>query len=230
MDDFWHVARIDWLRGLPEERQESLRAGATSANYRPGEMIFQPERRPEFVYVLASGLVRVFRLSDSGDEVQFGHVLPGEIFGELELFVDRPRESFAQAVEHSTVWRITREDFLLVLKSSPSVMFEVSRQMGGRFKKIEGRVEDFVFRSAPSRVARILLQLADEFARPDDRGTSIGLPLTQSELAVMIGVTRQTVNASLSRLREDGAIDYEGQRFTVLDADRLREIARERDL
>jgi CRP-like cAMP-binding protein len=230
MKDVWHVGRVDWLRGLPEESQERLRTSARTETYEPGEMIFRPERQPEFVFVLVSGLARIFRLSESGGEVQFGHVLPGEVFGELELFVDRPRESFAQAVEPSTVWKITRENFLLVLKSAPSVMFEVSRQMGGRFKKIEGRVEDFVFRSAPSRVARILLQLADEFSRPDERGVSIGLPLTQSELAVMIGVTRQTVNASLAQLRDDRVIDYEGQRFTVLDADRLREIAEEREI
>jgi CRP-like cAMP-binding protein len=230
VEDVWHLGRIDWLRGLPEERLEGLQAGAISATYRPGEMVFMPDRQPEFVYVLVSGLVRIFRLSPSGDELQFGHVLPGEVFGELELFVDRPRESFAQAVERSLVWRITRDQFLLVLKSSPAVMFEVSRQMGGRFKKIEGRVEDLVFRSARSRIARILLQLAEEFALPDDRGTSIGLPLTQSELAVMIGTSRQTVNAGLSQLRQEGVLDYEGQRFTLLDSDRLRSIAGERDV
>jgi CRP-like cAMP-binding protein len=230
VNDIWHVGRIDWLRGLPEESQDRLRASATLMAYPRGEMIFSPERQPEFVYVLESGLVRIFRLSADGGEVQFGHVLPGEIFGELELFVDRPRESFAQAVERSTAWRITRENFLLVLKSSPAVMFEVSRQMGGRFKKIEGRVEDFVFRSARSRMARILLQLADEFTLPAERGTSIGLPLTQSELAVMIGVTRQTANACLLELREEGALDYQGQRFTLIDRDRLESIAGERDL
>lgn len=230
MNDIWHVGRIDWLRGLPEERQQDLRSSAESVTYRPGEMIFLPERQPAFVYVLTSGLVRIFRLSPSGNEVQFGHVLPGEIFGELELFVDRPRESFAQAVERSTALRITRDHFQVVIKSSPAVMFEVSRQMGGRFKKIEGRVEDLVFRSARSRVARILLQLAKEFALPDDRGTSIGLPLTQSEIAVMIGASRQTVNLCLSQLREDEVLDYEGQRFTLLDRDRLEQIADEREI
>jgi CRP/FNR family cyclic AMP-dependent transcriptional regulator len=228
LNDFWHVGRIDWLRGLPEERQEDLRSSAKSVTYRPGEMIFLPERQPAFVYVLTSGLVRIFRLSPSGNEVQFGHVLPGEIFGELELFVDRPRESFAQAVERSTALKITRENFQLVIKSSPSVMFEVSRQMGGRFKKIEGRVEDLVFRSALSRVARILLQLAKEF--PGDRGTSIGLPLTQSEIAVMIGASRQTVNLCLSQLREEQVLDYEGQRFALLDRDRLEHIADQREI
>jgi len=230
VNDIWHVGRIDWLRGLPEERLEDLRSSSQSVTYRPGEMIFLPERQPAFVYVLTSGLVRIFRLSPSGDELQFGHVLPGEIFGELELFVDRPRESFAQAVEHSTALKITRDYFQVVIKSSPGVMFEVSRQMGGRFKKIEGRVEDLVFRSARSRVARILLQLAREFALPDGRGTSIGLPLTQSEIAVMVGASRQTVNLCLSQLREEQVLDYEGQRFTLLDRDRLEHVAEEREI
>jgi CRP-like cAMP-binding protein len=220
-NDIWHLGRIDWLRGLPEEQLSGLRSAASLRTYEPGEMIFGPDRNPSFVYVLELGLVRIFRVSTSGGEIEFGRVRPGEVFGELALFVDKPRESFAQAVERSTVWRITRDQFLRVLRSSPSVLFEVSRQMGGRFKKVESRVEDLVFRTARSRVARMLLQLADEFGAESPRGVAISIPLTQSELAVLVGATRQTVNGSLSQLRAEGLVDYEGSRFTLLDRDAL---------
>jgi CRP-like cAMP-binding protein len=229
MQDVWHLGRIDWLRGLPEEQRERLHAAGAQKSHDAGSMVFTPERRPDCVYLLESGLVRIFRLSPSGGEVQFGHIQPGEIFGELSLFVDDPRESFAQAVQPSRVWSVPRETFLAVLKDSPSVMFEVSRQMGGRFKRIESRVEDLVFRSARSRLARILLQLADDFAEKAEAGASIAIPLTQSELAVMIGSTRQTVNASLAQMRDEGLLAYEGQHFTLLDAERLRAAAQDPD-
>lgn len=222
MDDVWSLGKLDWLRSLPEPEAEGLRRASRREEFAAGGLVFSPERHPEAVCILERGLVRIFRISPEGAEVAFGYVHPGEVFGELAVFSDRPRESFAQAVRRSVVWTVPREQFASLVKSRPEILYRVAQQIEGRFKQIESRVEDLALRDAPTRLARVLLQLGEEFGEPHGSGVAIELPLTQSELATLVGTSRQTVNAVLRGLAERGVLAREGRRLRILAPDRLR--------
>jgi CRP-like cAMP-binding protein len=129
--------RIDWLRepGLPPSSCPALRLEAL----RDGELIFAPAASPESVYLLETGLARVYRVSEAGCETSFGYVAPGEVLGELAAFGDDSRESFAQAVQASLVWRIAREPFQRLMASRPSLVLAIAQQMGERLKRVEAR-------------------------------------------------------------------------------------------
>ena len=124
--------------------------------------------------------MRVFRISRGGEEITYGYVRPGEVFGELVAFSDKPRESYAVAVEPSTVIKVEREAFTDAIRSRPSIVFSVAAQIEDRFKELESRVEDLVFRSARSRLARTILSLDKEFGQDDDQ-SPIGIRLTHAE-------------------------------------------------
>lgn len=220
--NLWDLTKLRWLAALPPEEARRLRRAAHKRTFESGSLVFSPARHPEFVYVLERGLVRIFRVSASGDEVSFGYVHPGEVFGELAAFADKPRESFAEAIRRSVVWAIPRKDFMRVIKSHPTVTFEVGRQIEGRFKRIEGRVEDLALRDTYSRLARVLLQLSDEFGEPRDGSISIEFPLTQSDLATFIGASRQTISTALRQMTEQGLVFREGRRFCLSDPGALR--------
>jgi CRP-like cAMP-binding protein len=157
-----------------------------------------------------------------GPEATLGYVRPGEVFGELEAFSDRPRESFAQAVRPSRAWRIPHEELRRLLAAHPGIAFRVTTQIGSRFKRIESRVESLVFRSLRSRMAFILLELAEDFSREDGDEVLIDLPLSQQDLATLVGATRQSVNACLRELRAARLIKYRKRRFALLDPAALR--------
>lgn len=221
----WHLGNVDWLRGLPAEERERLRRTAVSARYERGQRVFGPTPQPRTVYLLERGLVRIFRVSEKGERVTFGHVHPGEVFGELAAFQEGPRRSYAEALEPSEVWAIPRETFRALLESSPSAPLEVTTQVSGRMRRLESRVEDLVFRDARARLARALLDLAADFGAEVEGGLRIELELTQAALATLVGSTRQTVSTLLGELAEEGLVAREGKRIVIRDAAGLERAA-----
>jgi CRP-like cAMP-binding protein len=223
----WHLQNVDWLQELPEAERERLRQAATQRSCAVGEIIFTPVPHPHSVYLLETGLVRIYRLSESGLETTLGYVRPGEVFGELAAFGDYPRESFAQASLPSTVWKVPRELFQSLVSSRPNLGFQITKQIGERLKRIESRVENLVFRDVHTRVILTLLELADGFGAPQpDGGVAIQVHLTQAELATLVGSTRQSVNASLRELEQAGLLARNGRTLLLRDRGALRHAAR----
>jgi CRP/FNR family cyclic AMP-dependent transcriptional regulator len=225
--DVWHLHSIDWTNALSTEQLEKLRAAAVYRDYGPGETIFAPEREPHSVYLLERGLVRIYRLSPEGNETTFGYVAPGEVFGELAAFGDFRRESFAEAVRACRVWKTPASSFRQVLASVPDLAVAITRQIGTRFKRIESRVENLVFRDVRSRLANILLELGEDLGERDGDATVLRVELTQAELATLVGSTRQTVNANLRELESEGIVGRRGRRLAILRCDELRTISRD---
>lgn len=224
MDDYWHLRNVEWMGSLTPGESELLQRESTSRSYGPGEMIFAPAPSPSTVYLLERGLVRIYRLSETGAEATFGYVSPGEVFGELALFGVPTRESFAESVVPSTVRKIPRAVFARLLEKRPAMVLAVTKQIGKRMRRIESRVEHLVFRDAKSRVARILLELSEDFGRPEDGGTRIEIPLTQGELATLVGSVRQTVNDALRQFDQAGWIRHSGRQIVIVKRDELRRL------
>ena len=206
MIEFWHLQNVDWLRELPPDVIEDLRQTAELMCYQQGALIFKPAIDPEYVFLLESGLVRIYRESERAEQVTFGYVHPGEVFGECAVFQHRPRESFAAAHEPSTVLKFSRQIFTTAIRSRPSIMFAVAKQIEGRFKNVESRVEDLVFRNARSRLAHVILNLSEEFGRVDGDRTIVQIRLTHAELATLIGTSRPTVSIALGELEDEGVV------------------------
>ena len=222
MSDFWHLHGLDWLTPLSDTETARLAGHSSTREYTRGETVFAPTPEPRSVYLLERGLVRIFRLSREGDEATLGYVRPGEIFGELAVLAGRPRESFAQAVRASRVWRVPGDELLRVLNGHPRIVLSITAQMGGRFKRIESRVENLVFRNLRARIAHILLELAEDFGRPADGGTLVDIALSQADVATLVGATRQSVNLCLGELREAKLVSIRSRRFMLHDAAALR--------
>ncbi len=219
-----HLQQFDWLAELTPSETEALLRQSVRRAYRSGESIFRPVPEPQSVYLLEHGLVRIYRLSPAGGETTFGYIRPGEVFGELAVFSTRPRESYASAVGPARVWRISRDAMTAVLASHPNVAIAITKQVGSRMKRIESRVEHLVFGSVSSRLASMLLELAEDFGRPEGDHLHLDLRINQQEIAALIGASRQAVNASLRALQRDGVVGRGGRRLTLLRLTALRRL------
>jgi len=225
VERIWFLKQVDWLGELGAEEWQELDRCAVRREFDAGETVFEPTPDPHSVYLLESGLVRIYRLWSSGAEATLGFVAPGEVFGELAGFGEYHRESFAEAQEPSLVWKIPAELFRSWVRTRPRLVVEVTRQMGDRLKRIESRVESLVFRDVRSRVALVLLELAEDFGESVNGCHVLDLGLSQGELATLIGTTRQSVNATIAELKQEGMIRQEGRRIELLEPERLRELA-----
>jgi CRP-like cAMP-binding protein len=225
MSDFWRLHGLDWLSGLSDAETERILGASSTRDHARGETIFEPALHPRSVYLLERGLVRIYRLSALGDEATLGYVRPGEVFGELGAFSDQPRESFASAVSTSHVWRIPRAELRRVLDSHPRIALCVTAQIGNRFRRIESRVENLVLHNLRSRIAHILLELAEDFGRDEAGARLIDLPLSQQDIAMLVGATRQSVNVCLCELRASALVAYRSKRLALPDPAALRRAA-----
>src|SRR5690606_30084376 len=98
--------------------------------------------------------------------------------------------------------------------------------IGDRLKRIETRVEDLVFRDVRGRVARVLTELDQDFGRGEPGHRVIDIPITQGELATLVGATRQTVNQTLRELANDGLIGRENKLIVVYQREGLLRLLR----
>lgn len=220
MLELWHLTDIDWLSQLSPEAADELRRAAELQSFRRGADVFVPDRNPDKVFILESGLIRIYRESADAEEVTFGYIRPGEIFGESALFGGQPRESRAMAAEDSDVIALGREQFLKAMRSTPQMGYTVAKQIDGRFKNIETRVEDLVFRNARNRLARIFLQLAGQFGQQEGKRVVLPVQLTHKDLATLIGTSRPTVSIAFSDLENEELVSRHG-RYISIDCDAL---------
>jgi CRP-like cAMP-binding protein len=224
--NLWHLPKVDWLKTLPSSEAEAIRRASARRIHERGKPIFGPSHRPEHVYLLEEGLVRIYRTSPRGGQLTVGYVRPGEVFGEVSVITEKPRRSFAEAKNRSRVLQIPRPVFIKALQSTSTVLYEVTKKIGRRLASCQSRIEDLMFYNVPSRLARLLLRLADEFGREIEDGHSVGLPLTQSEIATLIGATRQTVSAALRELIDAGLIKRRGKELVLVNVRAISQRAR----
>ncbi len=223
MAGFWHLSDVELLKNLNPEELQRVEHVAHIRSYDTGQTVFRPEANPDSVYLLKDGSIRIYRLSDKGAEATFGYVRPGEIFGELSAVTRMGRESHAEAAAPSVVWILPIETFRELLGSKPGVGRQVSQQLGDRLKRIEKRVEGLMFHEAHMRLALILRELADHFGIKKGAGIEIDGDFTQSELATIVGCSRQTLNQCLRELESRGLAQMKRRRVLLPDTEKLRE-------
>ncbi len=149
---------------------------------------------------------------------------PAIFFGELALLDDSPRSASAQAIEPTETLTLHRDEFLGFLDSNPLFARHVLNVLARRIRHLNNQISDIFFLDLPARLARILLQLAEQHGRPTGDGITIDLSLTQTDLAEMTGATRVSINKALGRFRRAQWVSVEGRYVTVLDQAALQNL------
>lgn len=220
---------IDSLRRcvLFEHVEDAVLDGLASQmrrrRFRRGEVIFHEGDLGDSLQVVASGSVKVVLASAEGDEAIIATLQPGDFFGELALLDGAPRSTTATAIEPTETLALPREQFLDHLAGDPRFGQALLRALAGELRRLTGHVEELHFLDLAGRLATRLARLAQS-ADPDGQGrVELSWPYTQSDLAAMIGGTRQSVNRLLSTLADDGLIQIERDTLVITDLARLEQ-------
>ncbi len=198
--------------------------------FRRGETIFHQGDPGDALFVMATGSVKVVLPSDDGAEPAIVAILgPGEFFGELAILDGAPHSATIVAVEPTETLVLNRDAFLGLIDSDPGLRRALLASLATEIRRLTGHVEDLHFLDLPGRLASRILRLADSVPLTEageDGGSHAGAevriawPYTQSELAGMIGGSRQSVNRLLADLTEQGLVRLERDHL-VVDVDRL---------
>jgi len=206
---------------LPSER-EALAASLRSRRYSRGTMIFHQDDPGHSLYIIASGQVRIFRISAEGYEMSVAIFGEGDVFGELAIIDGQPRSASAVAMTDVETLILHREDFVHHLHSSPRMAIGVLEVLSQRLRTTTDYAESLVALDVYGRVVRELVTLADQHGQVTKEGVLIDIPLTQTELASLVGTSRESVNKVLGRLRDAGLVRLQRNRILLLNIDEMR--------
>jgi CRP/FNR family transcriptional regulator, cyclic AMP receptor protein len=197
------------------EALERLAERARRRSFARGEVIFREDDVGDSLCVVVTGLVKVYRTSPEGDEMVLVTLGPSAVFGELPMIDGGLRSASAAAVESTTLLTLTRVSLLDALRDSPELVDRMLRSLGSMVRRLTDQAADLVFLDLPGRVAKLLLALAEERGTSETDGRTLDLGMTQTDLANMVGGSRQSVNQVLRSFERLGYLELEGRRIVI---------------
>jgi CRP/FNR family transcriptional regulator/CRP/FNR family cyclic AMP-dependent transcriptional regulator len=209
---------------LNDQELEILAANFLPREFRAGEAIFHQGDPGHVLYLVESGQVRIFVNGIDGHEtsvVLYGR--PGEIFGELAIIDGLPRSASAVAVMDTVVHTLSRERFREYMRRWPQLALNFMQTLTKKVRYSTHQVDSLASMAISQRLARKLLELGQNYGTAEAQGVRLNTALTQSDLASMIGATRESTNKILRQFRDDGLITLNnGQTIIIRDAEALR--------
>jgi CRP-like cAMP-binding protein len=222
--------RIEFLKRLPlfanlnDAELTRLAQDFTVRRFQPGETIFFQGDPGQALYLIEAGRVRIYVQDDSGQETSVIFYSAGDIFGELAVIDGLPRSASAIAYDETIVHVLSRERLRAHLQASPQLAYNFMQALAVRVRYSTLQVGNLTLHDVPSRLAHKLLELAQGYGRVTADGVKIAMTLTQSDLASLIGATRESTNKALGHFKRSGIIRMEQNQITIVDPDALREM------
>lgn len=217
------LAESPLFRNLGDEGMREITRRLRPRHFRRGEVIFHQGDAGDALHVIASGAVKIALPSPEGDEAIIATLRTGDFFGELALLDGGPHSATVAAVEATETLSLPRDVFLEMLNEHAGVRDALLKGLAAELRRLTGHVEELHFLDLAGRLAMRLVRVAEEQEAGATGERSLDWPYTQSDLAAMIGGTRQSVNRLLSDLVEEGLIRIERDRLIISD---LEELAR----
>ncbi len=187
---------------------------ASERSFMSNEFVFWDGDTPDWFYIVAEGKVKVLKHSSSGREFIIAFFGPGEMFGEVAVFENKPYPASAQAVAQTRVVGIKKEDFLSFLANRPQVALRIINVLGGRLRDAQSRLRDLAGERVEQRLAGVLLMLSAKLG--------LTLPFTRQDIAEMAGTTTETAIRVMSHLKDRGIIRSARGKVIILNEEKLR--------
>ena len=209
------LARSDFFTDAPTDELTRIASAGRKRVLSRGDHLFEAGEDAESMFIVITGRVAIAIANELDKrESMVALMETGDLFGEMGLLDGGPRSAMARAIEPCEVLEIPYVPVEEMLEKNPHVLRGVVRMLADRLRVMDGALADSVFLDVTGRTAKRLLELAgdaDEFV----------LPVTQEELAGMVGASRERVNKAISSFIRLGWIEQHERRYKILMRDRL---------
>lgn len=216
---FSHVPLFESLS--PEELKE-LYNSIKKKSLKKGEVLFKKGSKGESLFVIKEGNIKISSSSKLGDEVVLAVFSEGDYFGEMALLDGMTRSADATAMQPTTLYVLQQSDFLSFLSENPGSVKAILKSLSMRLRMTDVLLEDTCFLNISSRLAKKLVDLADVYGKKEMESIQISIPLSQRELAGMVGASRESINKELRVLKEREIITISGNKIYINDLQKLK--------
>jgi CRP/FNR family transcriptional regulator, cyclic AMP receptor protein len=213
------LANVDLFAELRPDELARLAEASRRQDLRRGDIVFREGDEPDKLYVVVDGRIAISRRSVDGRESVVALMEEGDLFGEMGFFLPRGRSAEARALEPSTLLAVSFDPVRKIYEDRPELLWRVVSLLAERLNTMDEVLADSVFLDVTGRTAKRLLEIAggkDEFV----------LPITQEELAAMVGASRERVNKAIASFVRLGWIEQSDRRYSITDREQLERRAR----
>ena len=205
---------VELFQDLDDVALADLAAASELRQLQRGDVLFTEQDEPNELFVVVSGRLAMVNRSIDGRESVVALMEKGDLFGEMPLFDGLARSTDGRSLEPSEVIAIPYEPVQALYNSRPALLWRAVELLTNRLRVIDGVLADSVFLDVTGRTAKRLLEIAgdsDEFS----------LPVTQEELAGMVGASRERVNKAIASFVKLGWIEQRDRRYHILKRDQM---------
>ncbi len=216
------LAGIPSFHDLSEDQLNAIQQIVISRQFTRAELIFSEGDQGDGFYVVAAGMVKIFKLSVDGKEHIMRIVGPGQAFGQVSVYAGRTFPASAQAIAQSHLLFLPRKAFVELITGNASLALSMLASLSTRLREFTVHVERLALKEVPGRLAAYLMHLLDE----QQNGQQIvSLNISKVQLASLLGTTPETLSRILSQMTDRGLIEMEKRDFRILDIPGLEALA-----
>lgn len=229
VSDLRLIQDIALFQGLSEQQLVEINQSLHRKHYPSGTNVISVETPGDIIFIILSGTVKIKVDQADGTEVIIALLGAGEIVGELSVIDSSGRSADVLTQEESTLLWLDRGSFERLLETNPQVTRNLLKILSRRVRLSTEQIQALCTLDVYGKVARQLMVFADQYGIATEEGIRIPMRLTQSDIAGLVGASRERVNQVFVNLRKRKLIASDNSyRVTVLDAKRLREIVERR--
>ena len=210
---------VELFAGFTADEAARLAASAARRQLQRSDVLFAEGSEPAELFVVISGRIAIANKSVDGRESVLALMERGDLFGEMSLFDGLGRSAEARALERSEVLALPFEPLRQIYSGRPALLWDVVKLLAGRIRNTDTALADSVFLDVTGRTAKRLLELAGD-------AESFALPITQEELAGMVGASRERVNKAIASFIRLGWVEQTDRRYAITNREELERRAR----
>ncbi len=209
------IRKLSLFADLTESELEQAAESAEKRTYQKDEPIFWEKDPADRIYIVAEGLVKMAKVSESGKEFILGFARADHVLGEDAVFGEEEYSFSATAMEETCITVCSKEALERLFQRSPSIALKVIYSLSRKLNRSTEQLNSLAFHSARERLLAALEKMAAEYGVRTDKGLEIQVPLTHQDIASIINVSRPTATSLLVQLRNEGQLDVVGRRIVL---------------
>jgi CRP/FNR family cyclic AMP-dependent transcriptional regulator len=214
---------VPLLENIEKKELINIANAVVIRDFEKGKTVFYEDDKGTSLYIIISGSVKITIYSDDGREHVIGYLKEKDFFGELSLIDGQPRSTSIIALDKLKVITLSRDNFLSLLKSNPEIISKIITSLCKKIRQTDSHISDLAFLTAPGRVARQLLRMAEDTGIVDGNSIRIEHNLTRQEMANISNTTRETLTRIVMSFQDDGIISNDKNIIIIHDKLALKE-------
>lgn len=191
-------------------------------SFRSRTNVFLQGEERHSVYFINRGIVKIYRLDPHGNENIISFLKEGDMFPHAGFFDKTPYPATAEVMEDTELCVIPIRAFEKLIMDQPELAVKI---MGQKIRELQSVIQELSSSDVQYRICSLLLRLADAYGEPKANGVHLTLKLTNSDMAKMVGTTRETINRFLNKLKKDGILTEDSKHLIITNRKALEELS-----